>query len=163
MINSLVLQTYSPIIIPTAFIYAINYIEREHLLGEVGGVGFLILMASTFLYYDRAITKQKGMILGGIILFLISYFLSLNVNYFYGNILLISISLGLIGYGLTEFKFYREKNQYILLSLILLFYSFGILIPRDRITMKPYGYSLLSVAVGFTILVFASVRTPVLK
>jgi hypothetical protein len=163
MINSLVLQTYSPIIIPTAFIYAVNYIEREHLLGEVGGMGFLILLGSLMLYYDRAKTKHRGLILVGFMVFLISYFLSLNVQYFYLNLFLVSASLFMVAYGLTEFKFYREKNQYILLSLLLLFYSFAILIPRDRTTMKPYSYSLLSVAIGFTILVFASVRTPVLK
>jgi len=163
MINSLVLQTYSPIIIPTAFIYAVNYIEREHLLGELDGVGFLILLISLLLYYDRAKTKNRGLILGGIILFLISYFISFNVKYFYLNLLLVSTSLFMIAYGLTEFKFYREKNQYILISLFLLFYSFAILIPRDRIKMKPYSYSLLSVAIGFTILVFASVQAPVFK
>jgi hypothetical protein len=163
MINSLVLQTYSPIIIPPSFIYAVNYIEREHLVGEVGGMGFLILLASLLLYYDRATTKYRGLIMGGIILFLISYFLSLNVQYFYLNLLLVSASLFMIAYGLTEFNFYREKNQYILLSLLLLFFSFSVLMPRDRLTANPYSYSLLSVSIAFTILVFASVTTPMLK
>jgi hypothetical protein len=163
MINSLILQSYSPVIIPTAFIYAVNYIERGMLLGNPGLLGFFILLGSILIYYDRVHAKHKEYVLGGLILFYISYFMFLQLEKKILNSILMFGSLFLVAYGLTDLDVYLEKNQYIYFSLFMLFVSFTLLMPYERNQINPYNLSLISVALGITILVFTTVKTPVLK
>jgi hypothetical protein len=163
MINSLILQSYSPIIIPTSFIYAVNYIEREFLLGNFGFLGFLVLIVSFLIYYDRVRAKRKHIVLAGLLLFLLSYFIFLQVNKMYLNFAMMSGALFLIAYGITDLDVYTEKNQYVYLALLMLLVSFTFLMPYERNQMNPYNLSLISIALGITILVFTTVKTPVLK
>ena len=163
MINSLILQSYSPIIIPTSFIYAVNYIEREFLLGNLGILGFIVLIGSFLIYYDRVHAKHKEYVLGGLSLFLVAYFTFLQTQKIYLNIALLSGALFMIAYGITDLDIYLEKNQYVYIALILLLVSFSILMPYERNQINPYNLSLISVALGITILVFTTVKTPVLK
>jgi len=163
MINSLILQSYSPIIIPTSFIYAVNYIEREFLLGNFGFLGFLVLLGSFLIYYDRVHAKHKYLVLLGLMMFLVSYFLFLQINKSYLNFILMAGSLFLIAYGITDLDIYREKNQYVYLSLLMMLVSFTFLMPNERNQNSPYNLSLISVALAITILVFTTIKTPVLK
>lgn len=163
MINSLILQSYSPIIIPTSFIYAVNYIEREFLLGNFGFLGFLVLIVSFLIYYDRVRAKRKHIVLAGLLLFLLSYFIFLQVNKMYLNFAMMTGALFLIAYGITDLDVYTEKNQYVYLALLMLLVSFTFLMPYERNQMNPYNLSLISIALGITILVFTTVKTPVLK
>lgn len=75
MINSLVLQTYSPIIIPLSFIYGINFIEKELVYGGFPIIGFFALMISLLIYYDRVEDKKKDYLATGLAAFFISYLL----------------------------------------------------------------------------------------
>lgn len=163
MLNSLILQSYSPIIIPTSFIYAVNYIEREFLLGNFGFLGFLVLIGSFLIYYDRVRAKRKHIVLAGLLLFLLSYFIFLQVNKMYLNFAMMTGALFMIAYGVTDLDIYLEKNQYVYLALLMLLVSFTFLIPYERNQMNPYNLSLISVALGITILVFTTVKTPALK
>lgn len=163
MLNSLILQSYSPIIIPTSFIYAVNYIEREFLLGNFGFLGFLVLIGSFLIYYDRVRAKRKHIVLAGLLLFLLSYFIFLQVNKMYLNFAMMTGALFMIAYGVTDLDIYLEKNQYVYLALLMLLVSFTFLMPYERNQMNPYNLSLISVALGITILVFTTVKTPALK
>lgn len=163
MLNSLILQSYSPIIIPTSFIYAVNYIEREFLLGNFGFLGFLVLIGSFLIYYDRVRAKRNHIVLAGLLLFLLSYFIFLQVNKMYLNFAMMTGALFMIAYGVTDLDIYLEKNQYVYLALLMLLVSFTFLIPYERNQMNPYNLSLISVALGITILVFTTVKTPALK
>ena len=163
MINSLILQSYSPIIIPSVFVYAINYIERGLLLGNVELLGLFILLGSILIYYDRVNALHKEYVLSGLILFFVSYVIFLQTDKVFLNFGLISTALIMIAYGLVGFEFYSEKNQYIYLSLLVLLVSFTIMIPYERKQIGPYSMSIISIALGITILVFTTINTPVLK
>ena len=164
MINSLILETYSPIIIPLSFIYSINHIEREFLLGNTGILGFVLLILSLLIYYDRAYNhNEKGYLLAGIIGLAITYYMYTLVYSKFINFSLVLLFLCLMGYSLTDMDIYSSKNQYIYLSLFLLLLAFTLFIPYEREYLRPYNLSLLFVSLSITILVFTTVKTPTLK
>ena len=71
MLNSLVLDTYSPIIVPLTFIYGINYIEKELILGNLNILGFIFLIISLLIYYDRVTKHKRDFLISGLVLFII--------------------------------------------------------------------------------------------
>lgn len=133
------------------------------LLGNPGLLGFFILLGSILIYYDRVHAKHKQYVLAGLILFYVSYFMFLQLEKKILNSILMFGSLFLVAYGLTDLDVYLEKNQYIYFSLFMLFVSFTLLMPYERNQLNPYNLSLISVALGITILVFTTIKTPVLK
>lgn len=160
MINSLVLQTYSPIIIPLSFIYGINFIEKELVYGGFPIIGFFALMISLLIYYDRVEDKKKDYLATGLAAFFISYLLLSYTNKIILSALCLIVSLFLIGYGISDMGFYSYKNQYIYLALFMIFISLVFLIPYEREYLNAYSISMLMLAFAITILVFMSVKTP---
>lgn len=160
MINSLVLQTYSPIIIPLSFIYGINFIEKELVYGGFPIIGFFALMISLLIYYDRVEDKKKDYLATGLAAFFVSYLLLSYTNKIILSALCLIVSLFLIGYGISDMGFYSYKNQYIYLALFMIFISLVFLIPYEREYLNAYSISMLMLAFAITILVFMSVKTP---
>ena len=160
MINSLVLQTYSPIIIPLSFIYGINFVEKELVYGGFPIIGFFALMISLLIYYDRVEDKKKDYLASGLAAFFISYLLLSYTNKIILSSLCLIVSLFLIGYGISDMGFYSYKNQYIYLALFMIFVSLVFLIPYEREYLNAYSISMLMLAFAITLLVFMSVKTP---
>ena len=160
MINSLVLQTYSPIIIPLSFIYGVNFVEKELLYGGFPSIGFFAIMISLLIFYDRVEDKKKEYLSTGLGTFFLSYLLLSYTKKVIFSALCLLISLFLIGYGISDMGFYSYKNQYIYLALFLIFISLVFLIPYEREYLNAYSISMLMLAFAITILVFMSVKTP---
>jgi len=160
MINSLVLQTYSPIIIPLSFIYGINFVEKELVYGGFPSIGFLAIMISLLIYYDRVENKKKDYLATGLGAFFLSYLLLSYTKKVIFSALCLIVSLFLIGYGISDMGFYSYKNQYIYLALFMIFVSLVFLIPYEREYLNAYSISMLMLAFAITILVFMSVKTP---
>jgi len=160
MINSLVLQTYSPIIIPLSFIYGINFVEKELVYGGFPSIGFLAIMISLLIYYDRVEDKKKDYLATGLGAFFLSYLMLSYTKKVIFSALCLIVSLFLIGYGISDMGFYSYKNQYIYLALFMIFVSLVFLIPYEREYLNAYSISMLMLAFAITILVFMSVKTP---
>ena len=160
MINSLVLQTYSPIIIPLSFIYGINFVEKELVYGGFPIIGFFALMFSLLIYYDRVEDKKKDYLASGLAAFFISYLLLSYTKRVVLSAVCLMVSLFLIGYGISDMGFYSYKNQYIYLALFMIFVSLVFLIPYEREYLNAYSISMLMLSFAITILVFMSVKTP---
>lgn len=160
MINSLVLQTYSPIIIPLSFIYGINFVEKELVYGGFPSIGFVAIMLSLLIFYDRVENKKKEYLGLGLGAFFLSYLLLSYTNRVVFSALCLITSLFLIGYGISDMELYSYKNQYIYLSLFMLFISLVFLIPYEREYLNAYSISMLMLTFAITILVFMSVKTP---
>ena len=160
MINSLVLQTYSPIIIPLSFIYGINFVEKELVYGGFPSIGFVAIMLSLLIFYDRVENKKKEYLGLGLGTFFLSYLLLSYTNRVVFSALCLITSLFLIGYGISDMELYSYKNQYIYLSLFMLFISLVFLIPYEREYLTAYSISMLMLTFAITILVFMSVKTP---
>jgi hypothetical protein len=160
MINSLVLQTYSPIIIPLSFIYGVNFVEREMLYSQFSVIGMLAIIVSLLIFYDRVETKKKEYLGAGIGTFIASYALLLYLNRPIFSSLCLITSLFLIGYGISDMGFYSYKNQYIYLSLFLLFVSLVFLLPYERKHLNAHSMSMLTVAFAITMLTFVCIDTP---
>ena len=160
MINSLVLQTYSPIIIPLSFIYGINFVEKELVYGGFPSIGFVAIMLSLLIFYDRVENKKKEYLGLGLGTFFLSYLLLSYTNRVVFSALCLITSLFLIGYGISDMELYSYKNQYIYLSLFMLFISLVFLIPYEREYLNAYSISMLMLTFAITILVFMSVKTP---
>tara|TARA_Y100000310_G_C20650176_1_gene798962 strand:- start:1118 stop:1606 length:489 start_codon:yes stop_codon:yes gene_type:complete len=161
MINSLVLQTYSPIIVPLSFIYGINFVEKELVYGGFPSIGFFAIMMSLLIYYDRVEDKKKEYLASGLVAFFLSYLLLSYTKKVIFSALCLLVSLFLIGYGISDMGFYSYKNQYIYLSLFMIFVSLVFLIPYEREYLNAYSISMLMLAFAITILVFMSVKTPI--
>ena len=160
MINSLVLQTYTPIIVPLSFIYGINFVEKELLYGGFPSVGFFAIMMSLLIYYDRVENKKKEYLSTGLVIFFLSYLLLSYTKKIIFSALCLLISLFLIGYGISDMGFYSYKNQYIYLSLLMIWVSMVFLIPYEREYLNGYSSSMLLLTFAITFLVFMSVKTP---
>lgn len=160
MINSLVLQTYSPIIIPISFIYGINFVEKELLYGRFPSLGFIAIVLSLLIYYDRAENKKTEYLSSGIAGFILSYMLLVYTKRIILSALFLLVSLSLIGYGISDLELYSNKNQFIILSLFLIYISLVFLIPYEREYLNAYSLSMIMLAFAFTTLVFMSVKTP---
>jgi len=160
MINSLVLQTYSPIIAPLSFIYGVNFVEKEILFNGYSSLGFLAMLLSFLLFYDRVETKKKEYLSSGLGFFLFSYFLMKYTNIFILSSIFLLVSLFLIGYGISDMGLYSYKNQYIYLSLLLIFISLVFLLPYQRDYMNAYNMSMLILTFAFTVLVFTCIDIP---
>lgn len=160
MINSLVLQTYSPIIIPLSFIYGINFVEKELVYDGFPSIGFVAIMLSLLIFYDRVENKKKEYLGLGLGAFFLSYLMLSYTNRVVFSALCLITSLFLIGYGISDMELYSYKNQYIYLSLFMLFISLVFLIPYEREYLNAYSISMLMLTFAITILVFMSVKTP---
>ncbi len=160
MINSLVLQTYSPIIIPLSFIYGINFVEKELVYDGFPSIGFVAIMLSLLIFYDRVENKKKEYLGLGLGAFFLSYLMLSYTNRVVFSALCLITSLFLIGYGISDMGLYSYKNQYIYLSLFMLFISLVFLIPYEREYLNAYSISMLMLTFAITILVFMSVKTP---
>ena len=163
MLNSLVLETYSPILVPLSFIFGVNYIEKELLLGNLNILGFLFLIISFLIYYDRVEQKNnKDFLIAGLVLFIIAYMLiSYTKNWLFSTLTLLA-SLIFICYGITKIDF-SPRSQYIYFSLFLMFIGMSFIIPYERKNLSPYNLSLISISISITILVFVTIQSPVLK
>ena len=113
MINSLVLQTYSPIIIPLSFIYGINFVEKELVYGGFPSIGFFAIMISLLIYYDRVEDEKKEYLSTGLVAFFLSYLLLSYTKKVIFSSLCLLVSLFLIAYGISDMGFHSFKNQYI--------------------------------------------------
>ena len=159
MLNSLVLDTYSPIIVPLTFIYGVNYIEKELVFGKLNILGFLFLIISFLIYYDRVPKHKKEFLIAGLTLFIVSYIiLSYTQKWTIGACLALT-SLLFICHGIIEVDF-SIKSQYIYLSLFMLFVGLVFLIPYERNKMVPYNLSLIVISLSITILVFITIKLP---
>lgn len=160
MINSLVLQSYSPIIVPLSFIYGISFSEKELLYGKVPIIGLFGILIAFLVYYDRVENKKKEYLIPGLFGLMISYLMTSYSNRYLLNTLLLFVSLCLIGYGVTDLELYSYRNQYIYLSLFIMFVSMSLLLPYERKYLQAYSLSLVSIAISITILVFVTVKVP---
>lgn len=159
MLNSLVLEHYSPILVPLSFIYGLKIAESELLMGNINAIGLFFVIVSLLIYYDRVQKKNKDFLIAGLVLFFLCYIMNTYVSYNASTILLTLVSLCFIAYGVTDIDF-STKSQYIYLSLLLVFIGMVILIPYERNKMLPYGMSFLVMSLGISILTFATLQLP---
>lgn len=159
MLNSLVLEHYSPILVPLSFIYGLKFTENELLMGNINAVGLFFIVISLLIYYDRVHKKNKDFLIAGLVLFFLCYTTNTYVAYNIITIGLTIVSLCFIAYGITDIDF-STKSQYIYLSLLLIFVGMIVLIPYERTNMLPYGMSFLSMSLGISILTFATLQLP---
>jgi len=159
MLNSLVLEHYSPILVPLSFIYGLKFTENEVLLGNINPIGLFFIVVSLLIYYDRVHKKNKEFLLAGLVLFFFCYMTNTYVAYNIITIGLTLVSLCFIAYGITDVDF-STKSQYIYLSLLLIFIGIVVFIPYERNNMLPYGMSFLVMSLGISILTFATLQLP---
>ena len=155
MIQSKVLETYSPIIIPVSFLFGLNLIEKNLLYDKVSFIGILLFTLSIFLFttrikdpkYDTTLNTGAALFVFFYILF--KYVLSLRRFSLIGLL----ISLILIGQGIIKYDIYDKNNQLIYISLFLI-YVYLLFYRGDDIFHKLPGPS-----VFYTILVLSSIDT----
>ena len=123
-------------------------------------MGFSAIIISLLIFYDRVETKKKEYLAAGLGAFFISYLLLTYTNTTVINALSMLGSLFLIGYGISDMGFYSYKNQYIYLSLFMIFVSLVFLLPYEREYLNAYSMSMLILAFSITILVFTCIDTP---
>ena len=153
MIQSKVLDTYSPIIIPVSFLFGLNFIEKDLLYDRVSIIGILLLSLSVFLFTDRVNSPKYDTTLNtgaGLFVFfyiLFKYVPSLRRFSLFGLL----ISLILIGQGIIKYDIYDKNNQLIYISLFLI-YVYLLFYRGDDMFHKLAGPSIF-----YTILVLTSI------
>ena len=80
-------------------------------------------MISLLIYYDRVEDKKKEYLSTGLMAFFLSYLLLSYTKKVILSALCLLVSLFLIAYGISDMGLYSYKNQYIYLSLFMIFVS----------------------------------------
>lgn len=123
MIQSKVLDTYSPILIPVSFIFGLNFIERDLLFEKLSPIGILLFSLSVFLFTTRVkdpnydTTLNTGSALFVFFYILLKYVPSLKRL----SLLGLLIALILIGQGVIKYDIYDKNNQLIYISLFIIY------------------------------------------
>ena len=154
MIESKVLETYSPVIIPVSFIFGLNFIEKDLIYDKLSPLGFLIFSLSLFLFADRAENTQNDSTLyTGSALFVVSYILLRYTPSLYKfSLLCLATSLVLIGQGVIKYDIYDKNVQLIYFSLFMIFIYFVFYVNSfDRL-------DILIPSIFYTILVLSSIN-----
>lgn len=157
MLQSKVLSSYSPIIIPVSFIFGLNFIEKDLLFEKFSPLGITLFIISFLLFLDRVEdAKDRTNLNVGSGLFIFSYILFRYFPSLYKiSLSIMLISLILIGQGLVEYDIYNTDVQQIYLSLFIIFIYF--------ISVMPYNnnidsLSLIIPSIFFTIIVLKSIN-----
>ena len=155
MIQSKVLSSYSPIIIPVSFIFGLKFIENDLIFQKFSPLGISLFIISFLLFLDRVEKPKNRTNLNiGSGLFVFSYTLFRYFPSLYKLSLSIMLTgLILIGQGLIEYDIYDEDVQQIYLSLFMIFIYFILVIPYDNID----SLSLTIPSVFFTIIVLKNI------
>ena len=158
MIQSAVLQDYSPIIVPLSFIYGLRGVLQSMPLGNIELIGVFFMLVSLFIFYDRIADQNKELFACGLILFLVSYLSIRTLNPLW-LICMMAISLFLITKGILSDINFTTYSQYVYLSVILLFVGFILaLIENNR--LPPYPMALLINTFGISILTLTTLVLP---
>ena len=162
MLNSLVLSSYSPIILPVTFIFGIHSIEKEMLYQKKSLVGLFFILISLLIFYDRAKKNSEGFLISGLVLFYFTYIMSRYVPIFYKfNMSMFILSLVFIVIGVTKVDFYTEKTQFLILSLLGIFISIYYLLPYERKHHSLFSISIPVLALSFSVFVFSCIESPI--
>ena len=161
MIQSKILEYYSPLIIPFTFITGTCFIETDMLFQKKSFIGNILLIVSLLILYDRIEANNDAYLGSGLILFYISYILFRYMDLFKNSTaIMMLISLCLIAEGIQKFDIYSYKNQYVYFSLAILFVSLIILIPME---VNHVGYYFVLPSIAYTILSLSTIDIPFKK
>ena len=162
MLNSLVLSSYSPIILPVTFTFGILSLEREMLYNRKSLLGLFFIFISLLIFYDRSSKNVEGFLISGLVLFYFTYVMSRYLPNFYKfNTSMFILSLAFIAVGTTKLDFYTEKTQFLVLSLLGIFISIYYLFPYERKHHKLFSISLPVLGISYSILVFSCIESPI--
>lgn len=155
MIQSKVLDTYSPILIPVSFIFGLNFIEKDLLFEKFSPLGIGLFIISFLLFLDRVEEPKNRTNLNiGSGLFILSYILFRYFPSLYKlSLSIMLIGLVLVGQGLVDYDIYNTNVQQIYLSLFMIFIYFTLVIPYDNID----SLSLTIPSAFFTIIVLKNI------
>ena len=162
MLQSKVLETFSPILIPFSFLLGVNMIESSVMYQKFSMIGTILFTLSLGLFYDRIENSRDDTLLFiGFLLFGLGYF---SLNYLpVFNQTAISLMLGgtvLLGYYIiNDHDIYDYQNQYIYLSLLILFLYLAIIIPYNRSRNNMLLYMVIPLFF-YTILVLSTIKIP---
>lgn len=156
MIQSKVLSSYSPIIIPVSFIFGLKFIENDLIFQKFSPLGISLFIISFLLFLDRVEEPKNRTNLNiGSGLFILSYILFRYFPSLYKLSLIIMLTgLVLVGQGLVDYDIYNTNVQQIYLSLFMIFIYFILVIPYNNID----SLSLTIPSAFFTIIVLKNIN-----
>lgn len=161
MLNSLILQTYSPLIIPLSFMFGVNFVERDLVYKDLSLFGIFFIAMSLLIFYDRTMKHEKALLATGLGLFFVSYVVMRYYPFFkYTSILLMLVSLGLIATGVSKFDIEVYNNQYIYLALLTMFVATAVMIPYERNNYQMFNISFVLLILAYTVLVYSCIDAP---
>ena len=158
MIESAVLENYAPVIVPLTFIYGLRSIIQSMPLGDVELIGFIFMLCSLLVYYDRVADTDKEAFGVGLGLFIASY-LAIRLVRSIWLLCLMTTALVLIARGVLDDIDFSAHAQRVYLSLILLFVGFVFTLIENN-SLPPHPVALLINAVGISILTLSTVELP---
>ena len=165
MIQSAVLNSYSPILIPVSFIFGLNFIEKDLIYSNnFSYIGILLILSSLLLLSDRVKEpKNRDRLIAGCVLFGISYISLRYFKIFKLSIAAIIVSVFLIGEGIIEYDILNEKVQQIYLSLFIIFIYLVIILPKEYGDVQPFSLSVIIPSIFYTLIVLNTIEINHLK
>lgn len=172
MLNSLFLESYSPLIIVLNSITGFLFLEKGIIRKKLDPIGGFLLLSAFLLYIDRLLKPnledtKKILIpvcLGTIyLLYLITLHL-ITKKYDKIKYLFYVIIFGLfltLGWSITNDKIDSQNTQYVFGSILGIIIALFILIPVHRKKGETFSLSLVLLSLSLTVLVFSSIKTPI--
>lgn len=166
MIQSAVLNSYSPILIPVSFIFGLNFIEKDLIYSNnFSYIGILLVISSLLLLSDRVKEpKNRDRLIAGCVLFGVSY---ISLRYFKLlhklSIAAIIVSIFMIGESIIEYDIMNERAQQVYISLFVLFIYLVIILPKEHDNAQPFSLSVLLPSIFYTIIVLNTIEINQLK
>lgn len=172
MLNSLFLESYSPLIIVLNSVVGFLFLERGIIRKKIDLIGGILLLSSFLLYIDRLLKPnleyaKKVLIpvcLGTIYIFYLIYLYLVMKKYHQIKFLFYIVIFGLfltLGWAITNDKVDSQNTQYVFGSILGIIISLFILIPIHRKKGEVFSLSLVLLSFSLTVLVFSSISTPV--
>jgi hypothetical protein len=171
MIDSLFLESYGPLIIPTNLILGFLMTQKSVIFKKINIVGFFLLFSGLLVYYERLTdtisnSNDKSILPVFMSLFYVFYLFSLifeidnRENLMYVCYFMISSSLLVIGWILGDNEIFSQKSQYIYLTIIGLIFIFTYYLPKYRKEGEIFSFTLSFMSLFLIVLIYVSIKTP---
>ena len=172
MLNSIFLESYSPLIIVLNSIAGFLLLEKGVITKKIDIIGGFLLFTGLLIYTDRLLkpsltTIKKILIpvlLGLIYLVYLTIIYLIVKKYDKTKFIFYFLLFGLLiafGWSVTNDKIDSENTQYVFGSILGILIALFFMIPMHRKKGEIFSLSLVLLSLSLTVLVFSSIVTPV--
>lgn len=163
MLESKVLETFSPILIPFSFLIGINLVEVNLIYQKFSLIGSILFVLSLMILYDRVEDpKDETRLVIGNTLFAFGY-LTLTYSplfYYTGSLIFLAGCIMIAESIIDNPNIYNYRHQYVYISLASLYFYLGIAVPYSRNNLSNIHTNLIIPLFFYTVLVISTIKLP---